>query len=919
MENVFLQLLNMSITASWIVLAVLILRLFLRKAPKAVSCALWALVGVRLVFPFSVESVFSLIPSRETVPQDILLSPTPNVHTGIPAFNSVVNPVIEQAFAPYPGSSANPLQIVTAVACIVWAVGVVGLWLYAAISYFRLHRLTRESIATEKNVFVCDRIDTPFILGVLKPRIFLPSSMEQADVSHVLAHERAHLQRHDHWWKPLGFLLVSVYWFNPVLWVAYVFLCRDIELACDEKVIRICGEQIKKDYSTALINCSVSRKSLAACPLAFGEVGVKGRIKAVLHYKKATVWVLIAAVLLSCVAAVCLLTDPVQDGMAGATYRISRYYYDNVIGADRANRESGEVTVDINDALFATRKLNGNYHSSFYLYELEDEDFIDRVRSYLPLYTSLFGVKEAYISVTGELDYFFILLTNGDLYGGYVGVHDDLPGEVYKYQKIDEYHPATVMQSQRPPRPQMQTEVPTSELLSGEDAQNGVSENKLTLTDVIERSEKGSALSWEDFEDFDYVETGSGLYIRMYEIDDLFSLSIGGGSLQDEPMYIYLSANDGMRTVIDIRESDVRTYITEHVGNPPAENVQTNGIYACRVGYTDGAFAKFMQFSGIPKYIAVSSIRYLPVYRVDTLNELRDFMNGMQDVFDFTRATETEPAFADVAVRFDGAFFDENRLLLAYVESGSISRRYQANAVEKCDGMLTLEIAEDGAQTENAAMDGWLIAVGIPRSELTDVSDVQSFVTALMREGPTVSADEADVQEMTTVARIAETGVQEEVLLYEDAEWTVSSMAGIGDEKYRMLDLTVDSTQKDAPLVRIGNETELNRFMQYVGPAMTLVVENLNVNAYGQKRFDAGFFEENDLLLLYLENGTAGEMYAYDGAKQEDGSLVVLMNKVQFATHSVETQNEPMTAQLLTLAVPKATMDAVTDVRCEIF
>lgn len=903
MENVFLQLLNMSITASWIVLAVFILRLVLKKAPKAVSCALWALVGIRLVLPFSVESVFSLIPSRETVPQDILLSATPNVHTGIPAFNSVVNPVIEQAFAPDPGDSANPLQIITAVAAVVWLMGMVALWLYAAVSYFRLYRLTRESVATEKNVFICDRIDTPFILGVFKPRIFLPSSMEQADVSHVLAHERAHLQRHDHWWKPLGFLLVSVYWFNPVLWAAYVYLCRDIEFACDEKVLRSVGEQVKKDYSTALINCSVSRKSLAACPLAFGENGVKGRIKAVLHYKKATVWVLVAALLLSVTAAVCLLTDPVQTDITGASYRVSHYYYDAMIGKNRANNERSEVTVDISDNLYVIRKTSGNYHSSFYLYESLTESFINRVRSYLPLYTSLFDVEKAYVSVRSDIDYFFILLSNGELYGGYLGVGDAEPGQVYKYEKTGEYHADLLNGAPRPPQPQIEAEEQTSEPLSGQDAQNGASENKLTLTDVIERSEKGKALSWADFEEFDYVETGSGLYIRMYEIDELFSLRIGGGSLQEEPMYMYLVANDGMQTVTDIRESDVRAYITEHVGNEPVKQVQTSGVYACRVGYTSGAFGEFMQFSGYPHNLAVSRIRYLPVYRVESADALQTFMNGMQDTFDFSRKTENEPAFEDVANGFDEAFFDENSLLLVYADASSSSRTYWAASVTKSAGVLTLEVAETVPETENTAMEGWLIAVGVPHSQLTDVTDVQSYVTSIPTDLLYYSVSPDNLKP----------------LLYDDTQWSFSSMASIGDEKYAMLDLTADGTQDTYPLVRIQSEEDLNGFVQYVGTAMRRMIENLNVNADGKPCFDDAFFEENELLLLYLESDSADDTFAYAGAKQEGTSLVLLINKDRSDRQQNEREEYPLPGYLLTLAVPKTTMDTVTDVRCEVF
>ena len=317
MEKVFLQTLNMSITASWLVLAIVILRLILKKAPKAISVFMWALVGVRLICPFSFESILSLIPSAETVPQDIIYSEAPAIHSGVPIFNSTVNPIISENLAPEVGVSVNPMQIIAFVASVIWIVGIVAMVLYTVVSYFRIHRKVREAVPYQENIWLCDHIDTPFILGVIRPRIYLPSNMNEQDIEYVIAHEKAHLKRHDHWWKPLGFLLLTVYWFNPILWIAYILLCKDIELACDEKVIKDMGSEIKKPYSEALINCSVPRKMISACPLAFGEVGVKGRVKSVLNYKKPAFWIIVVAVVASIVVAVCFLTNPKQDTELG--------------------------------------------------------------------------------------------------------------------------------------------------------------------------------------------------------------------------------------------------------------------------------------------------------------------------------------------------------------------------------------------------------------------------------------------------------------------------------------------------------------------------------------------------------------------------------------------------------------------------
>lgn len=310
MENVFLKILNMSICAGWVILAVLVLRLLLHKAPKAVRVVLWGVVGLRLVWPFSLESSLSLIPSAQTVPGDIGMAAVPAIQSGVPLLNSSINPVLAENFAATPYYSANPMQIFQAVAALVWAGGMVVMALYALVSWLVVRHRVREAVRERENIWLCDRLGSPFILGLVFPRIYLPSDISREDMVYVLAHEQAHLKRRDHLWKPLGFALLVVHWFNPLVWLAYILLCRDIELACDEKALAQLGEEGKKPYSRALINCSVPRRMVAACPVAFGETGVKGRIKLVLHYKKPAV-LLIAVAVLACVAVgVCFLTDP---------------------------------------------------------------------------------------------------------------------------------------------------------------------------------------------------------------------------------------------------------------------------------------------------------------------------------------------------------------------------------------------------------------------------------------------------------------------------------------------------------------------------------------------------------------------------------------------------------------------------------
>ena len=310
MTEAFLKIVNMSISAGWLVLAVLVLRFALKKAPKWVSVLLWGIVAVRLICPFSIESALSLIPSRETISPEIMMDWTPEITTGIAPLDQVVNPVISTSLAPDPGASANPLQILIPMAANLWLLGVLVMLAYTAITYLRLRRKLTMATILRENIFQCETVRSPFVLGILKPRIYLPYGMDGNDLHHVVAHEQAHIRRKDHWWKPLGFLLLTVYWFNPLMWVAYILLCRDIELACDEKVIAQLGNEQRADYTQALVACSVNRRMIAACPLAFGEVGVKDRVKSILNYRKPTFWVIVTALVLSAVVAVCFLTDP---------------------------------------------------------------------------------------------------------------------------------------------------------------------------------------------------------------------------------------------------------------------------------------------------------------------------------------------------------------------------------------------------------------------------------------------------------------------------------------------------------------------------------------------------------------------------------------------------------------------------------
>ena len=330
MMHVFLTILDMSFSASWIVLAVLAARFVLKKAPRWLVCGLWALVALRLLCPFTLESALSLVPRQTMVQeatQELLDDYVGPTHTyfditpeyelareaGLPTFSAGEAPHHYVVTGETPITHPTTLgDILPQLGCCIWLAGIAALLVYAAVSYYRISKRVQVSIHLDNGVYLCDYIDTPFLLGLFRPKIYLPSSMDPRDASHVLAHERAHLRRCDHWWKPLGFILLTLHWFNPLLWVAYVLLCRDIELACDERVIKEMGPLEKKAYSEALLKCSIPRHMIAACPLAFGEVSVNQRVKSVLHYRKPSFWVLLVSIVVIMILAVCFLTGPMN-------------------------------------------------------------------------------------------------------------------------------------------------------------------------------------------------------------------------------------------------------------------------------------------------------------------------------------------------------------------------------------------------------------------------------------------------------------------------------------------------------------------------------------------------------------------------------------------------------------------------------
>ena len=355
MADIFLKVVNMSISACWIVLAIVLLRIILKKAPKWINCLLWGIAGLRLVMPFSLESIFSLIPSAEFIPQELVHSHSSVDVKGTEILNYVGNNPVSVELGISDGSlvfneitapdcpSINPLLISTYIASIVWIVGIIALLVYTLVNFLRLKQKIGTAVLFCDNIYQGEAVVSPFVLGIIKPKIYLPFNMGEQEMEYVIAHEQAHLRRKDHLWIPLGFLILTLHWFNPMVWLGYIILCRDIELACDEKVVKELNNEQRADYSQALLSCSVNRRMVAACPVAFGEVGVKNRVKSVLNYKKPAFWVIAVAIVLCIVLAFGFLTNPKNTSVFNSKYETGKCLYSDVVSAEKETKTNNVV------------------------------------------------------------------------------------------------------------------------------------------------------------------------------------------------------------------------------------------------------------------------------------------------------------------------------------------------------------------------------------------------------------------------------------------------------------------------------------------------------------------------------------------------------------------------------------------------
>ncbi len=614
LESILLKLLNMSVQASFLILAVILVRLIFRKAPRWILCILWGLVAIRLLFPFTIESPYSLLPSREVLPSDILYTDTPTIDSGTGSLGELIDPSFTESLSPVPGDSASPMQVVSFILTAVWVTGAALLLLYGIVSYFLVRRRVRESVPLRENIRLCDRIPSPFILGIFRPKIYLPSSLSETDTAYVIAHEQAHLKRWDHLWKPLGFALLTLHWFNPLVWIGYILLCRDIELACDEKVIDEMEAVEKKQYSEVLLACSTNRRFITACPLAFGEVGVKERIKNVLNYKKPAFWIIVLAMIASIVTAVCFLTTPptdIDDPLA--------VFLDCQIAYHHQNDKSGDHYCALDYEVLGKRKRGDTV--TVYMWVLYEEFSWDPELDGGIKHESGFHTPTV-ITAKKDGDHYTLIEYRTPRDGSY---YDDDIREMFPWRlQSDALHPERFYKKQHQALTEMayahfQENLPlvtnsdnSTDVadIGGADKPTEVVETRtMTLRDVRSLSERGDTLMLADFEPFSGEFGGyyTPLSTRSFPINDNFRLYIGW-RVDDTLAYVCLHAPLYDRT-IDIRSENVTKFI-EECKNPPAHvhAFSADPYYTTHTAVAERNYANAEDAPHIP-------LRYHEVYR----------------------------------------------------------------------------------------------------------------------------------------------------------------------------------------------------------------------------------------------------------------------------------------------------------------
>ena len=740
MSAFFLKTVNMSISASWLVLAVLLLRLVLKKAPKWVSVLLWGFVAIRLICPISIESILSLIPSAETIRPDIMLDPTPELHTGIQSINSAINPIVTQSFAPEPGVSMNPLQLWIPLAAIGWLAGVGVMLIYTAVSYLLLRRKVATAVLLRDNIYQSENVDSPFVLGVVRPKIYLPFRMDRQSLKHVIAHEQAHIRRKDHWWKPVGFLLLTVYWLNPLMWLGYILLCRDIELACDEKVIKALDNQNRADYTQALVTCSVRCRSIAACPLAFGEVGVKERVKSVMHYKKPAFWIILAAIMVCIAVAVCFLTDPVHTPdtvsiVDTITTDLKTYYAlsDGTWQMDGQNykyrlEKSGRMPGAAVDATFV------------YLSNLETITFDQAwkaagVSSHTDDY---FAPEEAVLVewiLDGDLTNSTVKKENGKLLSHEGSWLDMAINDAILNHNLQEITPGNVA-----------TE---SHIILARDAVSATP--AVGQTEHLREETVFVYYLFSKFLEYDTQMVSKldryGCAIITFSVPEINEYVLKEYrqpemSADYQPLLLEKYA-DAAETLAENQEQyqkqlldgclkKAESYLAQKNGETVGETEsdvqnQIYGVCQARTGWTDAPGFYMGALNG--EKLSIDSANHLPIYKLDRKWELDSFCNQAAQRFSMEEGRGDLPSFSEISEGYGEGYFEVNSLILVYVTAPNDTYRYNVTQIYR-DG-TTLRFAIDevfGAGPAEPEQAGWLLVIEASKELTESCTDFDAFL-----------------------------------------------------------------------------------------------------------------------------------------------------------------------------------------------
>lgn len=687
----FPKILNMSLTASVAIVFVMLLRLLLKKAPKVISYALWGVVLFRLLCPVSFESGISLFGLFETptvgatdrtsmveyIPSNIVHTEYPEVVLPIPGIGDTITEALPKGEEQL---RADPLEGPIFIATYVWWGGILVMAIYGIVTWLQLRRRLVTASPLRENIYLADDIDSPFVMGLIRPKIYLPSEMEQREQSYIILHEQYHIRRLDHIVKALAFVALCIHWFNPLVWVAFILSGKDMEMSCDEAVVQKLGTEIRADYTASLLSLATGKRIIAGMPLAFGEGNTKGRIKNLANWKKPTFWVVLISVISCVVLAVCLLTNPTGFKYNGSTTPIiSATYFDfraGVEGSTALNPAQISELVSRLEEVKNTKKsdkfggLTPGYQISAHLedgsyirisgYSLSDNEMVDiewnddryvvsdsEFQDYLSricagddtaqaLGTFLINQPYGVVQVTYESPHYsfsmvaqentpeYFIDENLHLYS--VKEHSEYPDwtdlgvlteisltkdnfdDLFGSNSGDGWHIRESASAIRKNTKKAWTVIYNQDVLyyilqqkngelylaygyydysekddPGSDdtnlrwlyllARKDTEKPSLSLNDIIILSQKGNELNWSDFEEFEYIETGFGLYIRRYEINDLFHFSIGGAGPNSEPMYMYLGVNgDDPEARIDIREGGVTEFIEAHRNDTPASS-----------------------------------------------------------------------------------------------------------------------------------------------------------------------------------------------------------------------------------------------------------------------------------------------------------------------------------------------------------